>query len=189
MGLVPGVEVVTPGLVELPGFVVLPGVVLFGLVLPGAPGVTEFGDPGAVLLGVVAPGLVALGVVVPGAVVSGLVVPRVVLPGVLCVAPGVVVPAVPGVVAVPPGAVVDPGVELCPAVPAPPAGAAPPAELCATTQLPQHKITDSNVTFVIDISIPSKNKKLVVRSLHYFLFEIQYRNLARHKLSSLCLSF
>jgi hypothetical protein len=184
LGLVPGVEVVPPGLVELPGLVVLPGVVLFGLVLPGAPGVTEFGDPGAVLLGVVAPGLVVLGVV-PGAVVSGLVV----LPGVLCVAPGVVVPAVPGVVAVPPGAVVDPGVELCPAVPAPPAGAAPPAELCATTQLPQHKITDSNVTFVIDISIPSKNKKLVVRSLHYFLFEIQYRNLAPHKLSGLCLSF
>jgi hypothetical protein len=38
-------------------------------------------------------------------------------------------------------------------VPDPPAGADPPAgELWATTQLPQHKITDSKVSLVIDIS-------------------------------------
>jgi hypothetical protein len=38
-------------------------------------------------------------------------------------------------------------------VPDPPAGADPPAgELCATTQLPQHKIADSKVSLVIDIS-------------------------------------
>ena len=58
----------------------------------------------------------------------------------------------PGAVAVPAGAVAAPGVELCPLVPEPPAGADPPeGELCARTQLPQHKTTDSSVSFVIDI--------------------------------------
>ena len=47
-----------------------------------------------------------------------------------------------------------PGVELCPAVPELPEGAALPSddgELCATTQSVQHKITDSNVSFFMDL--------------------------------------
>jgi len=135
-----------------------------GLELPGAPGVTVFG---VVELGVVVFGVVVLGVVLLGLAVVGVVVLGVVVPGVVCVVSGVegvvlcgvvvagVVPAcgvaVPvGDVGVPAGA---PGVELCPAVPGPPAGAVPPAgELCATTQLPQNKITESKVSLVIDIS-------------------------------------
>jgi hypothetical protein len=136
-----------------------------GLELPGAPGVTVFG---VVELGVVVFGVVVLGVVVLGLAVLGVVVLGVVVPGVVCVVSGiegvvlcgVVVPGVVpacgvavGDVGVPAGAVVAPGVEVCPAVPDPPAGADPPAgELWATTQLPQHKITDSKVSLVIDIS-------------------------------------
>lgn len=106
------------------GCVVLPGVVLLGEV-PG------------VVLGV------PLGEVEPGVVWPG------VCPGVVC---GVAVWA--GGVAVLAGGVAgEPGVELwpaelCPAELEPPAGAAPPAELCATAQLPQHKKTDNNASFV-----------------------------------------
>lgn len=190
----PGVVVVLPGVVL---GLVLPGVVLLGFELPGAPGVTVFADPGVVLLGVVAPGLVVLGDVASGLLVLGVVLPGVlcVVLGVLCVLPGVVelcgvvVPVVPGEVAVPAGAVVEPGVELCPAVPAPPAGAVPPAELCATTQLPQHKITESNVTFVIDIFLPPKSWSLAHSISFSFALETQYRKLARHMLSSLCRRF
>jgi hypothetical protein len=69
--------------------------------------------------------------------------------GVAVVAGGVAVVA--GGVAVPAGGVAAPGVELCPAVPEPPAGAAPPGELCAATQLAQHRITERSVNFRIDI--------------------------------------
>lgn len=70
---------------------------------------------------------------------------------------GVAVPA--GGVAVPGGGVVAPGVELCPVDPEPPAGAVPPdGELCATTQLAQHTITNNNAIFVFDIFlIPLKS--------------------------------
>lgn len=74
-----------------------------------------------------------------------------VLPG------GVGVPAggvavLPGGAAVPAAGVAAPGVEICPLVPEPPAGAEPPeGELCATTQVPQLKTINSNVSFVIDI--------------------------------------
>ena len=47
-----------------------------------------------------------------------------------------------------------PGVELCPAVPELPEGATLPpddGELCATTQSVQHRITDSNVSFFMDV--------------------------------------
>src|SRR3954462_8213319 len=164
------------GVVEgcvLPGAVV-PGVVVFGVpfgeVWPGVvvplgevdPGVVVFGVPfGAVDPGVVAPG-VAPGDVEPGVVVFG-AVPGVVEFG---VAPGVVDPGAvvfgvpfgdvdPGVVCVvPAGEVAFPGVELCPAVPELPEGAALPpddGELCATTQRVQHRITDSNVSFFMDV--------------------------------------
>lgn len=74
-----------------------------------------------------------------------------VLPGgVAVLAGGVAVPA--GGVAVPAGGVAAPGVEVCPLVPELPEGAVPPdGELCASTQLPQDKTTNSSVTFVIDI--------------------------------------
>jgi len=159
-----GVDPALPGkvpqlfAVPLGGFVP-PGV---DVVLPGAPGVTVFGEPGLALLGLVVPGVVVLGVVVLGVVLCGVVVPA---GGVAVSAGGVAVPGVGEVVVpgVPAGAVVEPGVELCPAVPVPPAGAVPPPadELCATTQLPQHKITESNVSLVIDIS----TSKGFVRSL------------------------
>lgn len=139
----------------------------FAVELPGAPGVTVFG---VVEFGVLVVGVVVFGVVVLGLAVLGVVVLGVVVPGVVCVVPGVdgvvlcgvVVPGVVpdcgvvvpvGDVGVPVGGVVAPGVELCPAGPVPPAGAVPPAgELCATTQVPQHKIADSKVSLVIDIS-------------------------------------
>ena len=177
----PGVPADELDVPALPGVPQLPDVPLGGfvplgvdVVLPGAPGVTLFGEPGVVLFGLLGLGLVVLGVVVLGVVVLGVVL----LPGVLCVVPGVlwvvpgvvelcgvVVLVVPGDVVdpVPAGAVVEPGVELCPAVPVvPPAGAVPPAgELCATTQLPQHRITDSNVSFVIDIFLPPITDRLL----------------------------
>lgn len=74
---------------------------------------------------------------------------------------GVAVPAggvavLPGGVAVPAGGVAAPGLELCPAVPVPPDGAVPPeGELCAQTQHPQHRTTQSSVSLVIDILITS----------------------------------
>jgi hypothetical protein len=60
-------------------------------------------------------------------------------------------------VAVLPGAVVLPGVELCPAVPELPDGAVlpPDGELCAATHAPQHRITESNVSFLIDFIVTS----------------------------------
>lgn len=180
-----GVDPALPGkvpqlfAVPLGGFVA-PGV---DVVLPGAPGVTVFGEPGLVLLGLVVPWVVVLGVVVLGVVVPGVlgvVLCGVVVPagGVAVSAGGVAVPGVGEVVVpgVPAGGVVEPGVELCPAVPVPPAGAVPPPadELCATTQLPQHKITESNVSLVIDIS----TSKGFVRSLRSSLpVGVQYRNL------------
>lgn len=171
---VPAGELAVPA---LPGVPQLPEVPLGGFVppgvevgLPGAPGVTLFGEPGVVLSGLLVLEFVAFGAVVLGLAVLGVVL----LPGVLCVVPGVLWVA-PGIVElsgvvvlvvagdvvdpVPAGAVVEPGVELCPAVPVPPAGAVPPAgELCATTQLPQHRITDNNVSLVIDIIITSNNE-------------------------------
>jgi hypothetical protein len=164
----------------LPGAVV-PGVVVFGVpfgdVWPGVvvplgevdPGVVVFGVPfGAVDPGVVAPG-VAPGDVEPGVVVFGAVpgvvefgvAPGVVDPGAVVfgvpfgdVDPGVVCVVPAGGVAVPAGEVAFPGVELCPAVPELPEGAALPpddGELCATTQRVQHRITDSNVSFFVDL--------------------------------------
>ena len=76
--------------------------------------------------------------------------------GVAVVAGGVAVVA--GGVAVPAGGVAAPGVELCPAVPEPPAGAAPPGELCAATQVAQQRITESSVSFRIDILSSPKLK-------------------------------
>jgi len=60
-------------------------------------------------------------------------------------------------VAVLPGAVVLPGVELCPAVPELPDGAVlpPDGELWAATHAPQHRITASNVSFLIDFIVTS----------------------------------
>jgi hypothetical protein len=48
-----------------------------------------------------------------------------------------------------------PGVELCPAVPELPDGAVlpPDGELCAATHAPQHRITESNVSFLIDFIV------------------------------------
>ncbi|HEV2398371.1 MAG TPA: hypothetical protein VGS27_15620 [Candidatus Sulfotelmatobacter sp.] len=166
-GLVePGVlGVVVPGVL---GFVE-PGSVVPGFVAPGlfAPGLLVlFGLPP----GVVAPGLEGLCGFIPGFVpfgdvavpgvpfpAGGVAVPAggvAVLPGGVAVVPGaVVVPA--GGVAVPAGGVAAPGAELCPAVPVPPPGAVPPAPvLWATTQLPQQRITASNVSFVVDILLP-----------------------------------
>jgi len=132
--------------------------------LPELFGLLGFAGGEAVLGVVVDPGVEDPGFVEPGVVEPGVVVFGVPLgevdPGVVCGVPagGVAVPAggvavLAGGVAVPAGGVAAPGVELCPAVPDPPAGAVPPAgALCATTQLVQHKITDSIVSFVIDIS-------------------------------------
>lgn len=156
--------------------------------LPGAPGVTVFGvvEPGVVVFGVV-----VLGVVVLGAAVLGVAGAVGVVLGVVCVAPGVdgvVLCGVPlsgvavpvdgvavGDVCVPAGEVAAPGVELCPAVPVPPVGAVPPAgALCATTQLPQHKITDSNVSFVIDISLPPRTwSRLAIFPVEKFFFHLE----------------
>jgi hypothetical protein len=62
------------------------------------------------------------------------------------------VAVLPGGVAVPAGGVAAPGLELCPAAREPPAGADPPeGEVCARTQLPQHRTTNNNVSFVSDI--------------------------------------
>ena len=113
-----------------------------GLELPGAPGVTVFG---VVELGVVVFGVVVLGVVVLGLAVLGVVVLGVVVPGVVCVVSGVEGVVLCGVVV--PGVVPACGV----AVPDGDVGV-PAGELWATTQLPQHKITDSKVSLVIDIS-------------------------------------
>jgi hypothetical protein len=152
--LVPGLlGVVVPGFV-LPGLEPELGAVLLGV----PPGVV---DPGAAgLCGVVSgtlPGWVALpagGVAVPAGGVA-------VLPGGVAALPGGVA-VLPGGVAVPPGAVVEPGVELWPADPEPPAGAVPPeGELCAITQLAQHRITENNVSFVIDIFSTSASGALV----------------------------
>lgn len=128
-------------------------------------GLFGFAD-GEVLPGVVVdPGVEDRGVAEPGVVVFGVPLGEG-EPGVVWGVPagGVAVPAggvavLAGGVAVPAGGVAAPGVELCPAVPEPPAGAAPPAgALCATTQPVQHKITDSNASFVIDIShLPAIN--------------------------------
>lgn len=57
-----------------------------------------------------------------------------------------------------PGAVVLPGVELCPAVPELPEGAVlpPDGELWAATHAPQHRITASNVSFLINFIVTSQ---------------------------------
>jgi hypothetical protein len=139
-----------PGVVVDPGVVEDPGVV--------DPGVVVFGVP----LGDVEPGVVGF-----WGVVCGVAVPA---GGVAVLAGGVAVPA---------GGVAAPGVELCPAVPEPPAGAVPPAgALCATTQLVQHKTTDSNVSFVIDISSSPGVR---------FGPETKYEEFKMHKISGLCL--
>jgi hypothetical protein len=146
------------GVVEgcvLPGAVV-PGVVVFGVpfgaVDPGvvAPGVAPRDvEPGVAVFGAV-PGVVEFGVA-PGLVDSGAVEFGVpfgdVDPGVVCVVPA-------GGVALPAGEVAFPGVELWPVVPELPEGAALPpddGELCATAQSVQHRITDSNVSFFMDV--------------------------------------
>ena len=155
---------------ELPGAVpcgeVDPGVVVFGVPLGEVdPGVVVFGVP----FGDVEPGAVASGDVEPGVVdpgVAGLGVPLGELePGVVAfgevpfgdVEPGEVWVVPAGGVAVLPGAVVLPGVELCPAVPELPDGAVlpPDGELWAATHAPQHRITASNVSFLIDFIVTS----------------------------------
>jgi len=177
LGAVPCGEV-DPGVVVfgVPLGEVDPGVVVFGV---------PFGevDPGCVVFGVVEPGVVVFGVpfgdVEPGALASGDVEPGVVDPGVAGlgvplgelepevvafgevpfgdVEPGEVWVVPAGGVAVLPGAVVLPGVELCPAVPELPDGAVlpPDGELWAATHAPQHRITASNVSFLIDFIVTS----------------------------------
>ena len=50
-----------------------------------------------------------------------------------------------------------PELELCPVVPELPDGAVlpPDGELCAATHAPQHRITESNVSFLIDFIVTS----------------------------------
>ncbi len=135
--------------VVCPGVVVLPGVVVFGV---------PFGVvvPGSVVFagGIPVPGVAvpAGGVAVPA---GGVAVPAggVAVPGVAVPVPGPGTGAAVGGVAVPGAGVAAPGVELWPAVPDPPAGALPPDDgLCATSHVPQHKITNSSEYFIFDMS-------------------------------------
>jgi len=167
-GVVDGSPVV-PGVLE-PG-VVAPGVEPFGVVVPGVvplgvvPGVVsgafpELLVPGVVLLGMVPGGLDRGAVLFGDALGFGLPAGGVAVP-----AGGVAV--LPGGPAVPPGGVAVPGFELWPAdpeLPELPPGAVPPDhELWASTQLPQHKTTNSNVSFVIDIKSYLEVKRPTLR--------------------------
>lgn len=62
------------------------------------------------------------------------------------------------------GEVVLPELELCPAVPELPDGAVlpPDGELCAATHAPQHRMTESNVYFLMGLIVTSRAVELPV---------------------------